>query len=141
MAALEPPELSSPDPLQHRAMAKEKPNKVISLVTPWMGQGMPAMLSCYHCTESGWRHPHRNAVHGGNAPTAAPEELPLAPWCTLPWEHSCAELLLLSPLGSPLPTHPDGNRAWLQGFHSRAQKTQWRAAHNHFSPCRLCTSI
>lgn len=75
-------------------------------------------------------------------PSATPEDLPLAPWCTLPWEHGCTERLLLSPLGSLLPAHPDRNQPWLQGFHSRVQKTQWRASHNHLSsPCRLCKAI
>lgn len=60
---------------------------------------------------------------------AMPPLLLRAPWCTLP-ELSCC----CSPLsGSPLPTRSNRKHSWLQGFHSRVQKTQWRAARNHFS--------
>lgn len=47
---------SSPHPAESHS--KEKFNKGVIFDPSGMGQGMPTTLSCCHCTEPGWRHPH-----------------------------------------------------------------------------------
>lgn len=92
--------------------SKEKFNNGVSLDAPWMGQGMPITVSCYHCMKPGWRYPHPRQCLG-----AMP--LPLLqrshPWTAV---HSplgtgrCQAAAVFLPLA-----HPDQIPSRMQGFH------------------------